>query len=74
MSKRQLAPATIRLRIGTVKSLFKWAVFEGLIKADPSSALRLPKLPRYLPRGLKDAQVLRLLETCEDDRDRQSCF
>ncbi len=70
MSKRQLAPATIRLRIGTVKSMFKWAVIEGLIKADPASALRLPKLPRYLPRGLKDAQVARLLEACDDDRER----
>lgn len=70
MSKRQLAPATIRLRIGTIKGMYKWAVIEEIIKADPSSAMRLPKLPRYIPRGLKDVQVLRLLEACQDDRER----
>jgi site-specific recombinase XerD len=70
MSRRHLAPATIRLRIGTMRGFFKWALLDGHIKNDPSVALRLPKLPRYLPRGLRDSQVLELLDHCEDDRER----
>jgi site-specific recombinase XerD len=70
MGRRHLATATIRLRVGTVRGFFKWALLEGLVKADPTVALRLPKLPREIPRGLKDKQVRRLLEACQDDRER----
>jgi site-specific recombinase XerD len=70
MGRRRLATATIRLRVGTVRGFFKWAVLEGLIKTDPTLAIRLPKLPRELPRGLKDSQVGRLLAACRDDRER----
>lgn len=70
MGRRKLATATIRLRVGTVRGFFKWAVLEGLIKTDPTLALRLPRLPRELPRGLKDKQVRQLLDACADDRER----
>ncbi|MGD0285102.1 MAG: tyrosine-type recombinase/integrase [Acidimicrobiales bacterium] len=70
MGQRQLAPRTIRLRIGTVRGLCRWAVIEGHIKRDPTLVLRQPKLPRQLPRGLHDDQVATVLKHCRDDRER----
>jgi site-specific recombinase XerD len=70
MGLRHLAPRTIRLRIGTVRGLFRWAVIEGYVKKDPTLSLRQPKLPRQLPRGIKDDQVTAVLEQCRDNRER----
>jgi site-specific recombinase XerD len=70
MGQRQLAPRTIRLRIGTVRGLFRWAVIEGHIRKDPAVVLRQPKLPRQLPRGIREDQVAAVLKECRDDRER----
>jgi site-specific recombinase XerD len=70
MGLRHLAPRTIRLRIGTVKGMFRWAVIEGHVKKDPTLSLRQPKLPRQLPRGIREDQVAAVLEQCRDNRER----
>lgn len=71
MTQRKLAAATVRLHIGTLKGMFRWAVIEGHVRGDPTTGLRLPKLPRFLPRGVPDREVIGLLcEGCQDDRDR----
>ena len=51
MATPQLATRTIRLRIGTVKGFFKWAVIEGYAKKDPTIGLRPPKPVRTVPRS-----------------------
>jgi integrase/recombinase XerD len=70
MSQSQLAPRTIRLRIGAVKGFFKWAALEGYIRKDPTLRLQRPKDPRHLPRGLREGQVAAVLEQCHDQRER----
>ncbi len=69
-SINRCAPATIRLRLGTLKGLWRWAILNGHAKTDPTLGLRGPKLPRYLPRGLKDEQVAQALAGALDDRER----
>ncbi len=70
MANRQVAAATIRLRIGTVKGFFRWAVLEGHAKKDPTIGLRLPKPVRTVPRSLSDDQIALALERCVDARER----
>lgn len=70
MARRHLAPATIRLHLGQLRGFFRWALLKGLCKKDPTLGMRLPKLSRCVPRGLRDAGVVQLLESCEDDRER----
>jgi integrase/recombinase XerD len=45
-------------------------VIEDYIKKDPTLTLRQPKLPRQLPRGIKDERVAAVLEACQDNRER----
>jgi len=44
------APATLRRHGSAAHTFFRWAVRVGLADADPTAALRSPKLPRRLPR------------------------
>jgi integrase/recombinase XerC len=57
-----LSPATVRLRFAALRTFYKQALREGLVKADPVAGLPLPKMPRRLPVFLNQEQVLALLE------------
>jgi len=54
------APATMRRRGSAVRAFFRWACRTGLTAADPTAALRSPKLPQRLPRtpSQNDMQVV----------------
>lgn len=69
-SNANLAPRTLRLRIGTITGFFHWCALEGYVKLDPSVTVRLPKLPRYVPRGLRDDQVAEAIENAIDSREK----
>src|SRR5271165_3839522 len=58
---RGLAPASIKLIIVALKVLFAFLKDRGAIKRDPAKVLRLPKLPRHLPKVLSDIGVNQLL-------------
>lgn len=64
------SPATVRLRLSTVRGMFKWAVVEGYAKTDPTIGIRGPKKPRSVPRGLSSVDVDALLTTARDARER----
>jgi site-specific recombinase XerD len=70
MGQRHLAPRTIRLGISTAKGMFRWATIEGHVRKDPTLVLKQPKLPRQLPRGIRDDQVAAVLAECRDQRER----
>jgi integrase/recombinase XerC len=63
-----VAPATVRLRIGTLRNFFQWAVVNGYLTADPTLGLRAPRLPRRLPRAVPPKDIAVLLECCPDTR------
>jgi integrase/recombinase XerC len=46
---RDLKPATIRRKLASVRSLFRYLSREGRIAMDPARLLRLPKAPKTLP-------------------------
>ena len=64
-----LQPTSIRRCISAVRSYFAFLVGEGLVKADPSERIELPKTWRRLPGVLTRAEMQKLLEAPDmDDR------
>ena len=59
------AKETVRKHIAQLKRMCKFAITEGLITSDPSTSIKLPKIPRNLPRFLSQAERDRLLAVAE---------
>lgn len=47
--ERGQKPATIRRKLASLRSLFRWLSREHRIAADPARLLRLPKMPKTVP-------------------------
>lgn len=56
---------TIARHLSALRGLYRWMLREGLCDSAAVTALSSPKLARTLPRTMSDADVCRLLETCE---------
>jgi integrase/recombinase XerC len=62
--ERELAIATIRRHVATIRALCGWLEYEGYVPITPFHRLRLNlKLPRVLPRALGASEMRRLLDT-----------
>ena len=55
-------PATMRRRGSAARAFFRWACRIGLTPADPTAALRSPKLPRRLPRTPSQSEMRVVME------------
>jgi len=64
----ELAPATRRWRLATIKGFCAWLARRGFVPADPTVEVARIRLPRYLPRGLPRASVAALLRSAPDVR------
>jgi site-specific recombinase XerD len=53
--------ATIRRHIATIRSLFMYLYDMGVVRANPATRLRLPRVPDRLPACLSPAQVWSLI-------------
>ena len=63
LERRGYAPATISRRLSTVAGLFKYAVIDELVAANPAAAVTRPRVPwegqrRTVPHPLEFAAVL----------------
>lgn len=52
------------------RRLFRWAHLEGFIDSNPASRLRFPQLPDEPPKGISDADIVKMLRACTNIRDR----
>jgi integrase/recombinase XerD len=57
-----LSAASIKLIVVALKIFFRFLTAKGQIKTDPSEALPLPRIERYLPETLNELQVEQLIE------------
>lgn len=62
LKRRGYAPSTIARRLSAVRSLYRYALRHGYLRANPLAAVRGPRRARRLPRALRLDQVTRLLE------------
>lgn len=61
---------TLGKKLSTLKSFFSWLASEEMIKADPTSKVKLPKLERKLPVYLAIEELEFLRECCSTRRQR----
>lgn len=57
----EYASATVARKVAATKSLFRFLADSGLVKEDPSATLDSPKVRKYLPTAISEAEVERLL-------------
>jgi len=61
-----LSAESMRKHIAHLKTICKYAVSQGLLHQDPSASIKLPKVPKSLPRFLTPAERDRLLAVAEE--------
>lgn len=57
-----LSASSIKLVVVALKIFFRFVAAKGIIERDPSEALTLPRIERYLPETLNELQVEEFLE------------
>ena len=58
-----LSASSIKLIVVALKIFFRFATAQGYVTRDPTDALSLPRIERYLPETLNELQVEQLLES-----------
>jgi integrase/recombinase XerC len=66
--RRGLAPRSIQRRLSAVRSLCRFLIREGQLRADPAADVQAPKARKRLPTTLDADAMARLLEFRSDDR------
>ena len=57
-----LSASSIKLIVVALKIFFRFLAAKGLVERDPTEALALPRIERYLPETLNELQVEQFLE------------
>lgn len=75
LRSEQVSARTSARSLSTLRRFYRWLVREGLVRVDPSSTIRSPRLSRTLPNALTEEEVERLLHapdpgTAYGQRDR----
>lgn len=55
------AASTVARELAAVRSFHRYAAAEGLLRADPTASLEVPKVPMGLPKALSEDDVTELL-------------
>lgn len=63
------APATISVYYRSVKSFWRWATEDGLVKESPMARMAPPLVPEKSPAVLTDAQLKALIKACAPRND-----
>ena len=63
--RARLSAASIKLIVVALKIFFRFLTGKGEIKNDPTEALSLPRIERYLPETLNELQVEQLLNSID---------
>lgn len=62
---KRLKPASIAFRMKYFRSVWRYAVDEGIISENPASRLRDPKQPKRIPKDMDEEQIEMLRIACE---------
>ena len=60
-----LSASSIKLVVVALKIFFRHLAGKGKLKTDPTEALSLPRIERYLPETLNELQVQQLIESVD---------
>ncbi|GAB4181958.1 MAG: site-specific tyrosine recombinase XerD [Calditrichia bacterium] len=62
-----VAARTIARNISAIRGFYRYLFMEGLIEANPTELLELPKLPKHLPETLSYDEINEILEVIDTD-------
>ncbi len=68
--QRGLAASSIKLAVVALKIFFRFLLAKERVKRDPTVAMTLPRIERYLPETLNELQVQQLIESVETTKPR----
>ena len=60
-----LAASSIKLIVVALKIFFRYLASKGAVERDPTEALTLPRIERYLPETLNEMQVEQLIDSID---------
>jgi integrase/recombinase XerD len=60
-----LSASSIKLIVVALKIFFRFLTGKGVVERDPTEALTLPRIERYLPETLNELQVEQLIEAVD---------
>ena len=69
-SIRVLKPRTMHRMISTLSSFYRFLYTQGAVTGNPMIGMERPKIKGQELRYLKHSQVLKLIDSIEDERDR----
>src|SRR5690606_684670 len=64
--RRGLSPKSLQRRLSACRSLYRWLLKQGRLKASPADGVRAPKAPRKLPQVLDVDEAVQLVELSTD--------
>jgi integrase/recombinase XerD len=62
LRSRKYASSTVARKMAAIKSLFNYLASQGLMRGDPAARMTSPRVDKYTPRSISQAEVERLLE------------
>src|SRR5215207_1470976 len=66
------APATVNRRLAALRKFFRWARAEGLVREDPTTAVREVELVRTAPKSLDKRQADKILREAQNDGSKRN--
>jgi integrase/recombinase XerD len=61
MRERKYASSTLARKTAAIKSFFSYMLRNGELRADPSESLASPRVEKYVPKAMTEAQIQSLL-------------
>jgi len=68
--ERSYKPKTMHRMVSSLSSFYRYLYTQGVVSANPMIAVERPRIKNQELKYLKHSQVLRLLSTIENERDR----
>ena len=62
-------PRTLRRKIISLRSLFRWMIKSGIIKSSPLRDVPLPKIPKPLPDLVKPSEIEEAIKNIEEQEE-----
>ena len=69
-AKGGVRPATVRRKLASLRTFYRWLAREGSVPENPFSALRGPRLAKSLPKVLSVDEAKRFLQAPLDELER----
>lgn len=71
MAKMGIIPRTLRRKIISLRTLFKWMLKTGKIKISPLRDVPLPKIPKPLPDLVKPQEIEEAIKLVEENDEKK---